>query len=418
MAKRMVATSGIESAAARIAANAFADAVGEDQAKIRVVDPQWRELLSACCRVEPHVTRWRAETTLTLADLGIAPKDASERRALDSVLSLGNRYLLPRGVIEYGQHLENRFRNALWKRSIPSHWGNLVPQQQYPMWKAEAEEIATEYAEWARGVYECWDDHMETVRVDYWSLGMQSWNRLAQSGIDMPFMSEWVDAFVQRCMAKVETKEYWLAKAKMWFDASYIPLRSLLAEDEAEAAHVAAVAQAKTEMERDILNSARSQFETGLFQFMSDVRGELTERIFNVLVDVLTAMDKTGGDLPRNSSKQLKHLISAVEDLKFWDDKQLDEQMASLRSIMDRKAASRDYGELQDVMRQIGAEARILLSELGRPATRRSRQVGIPELDIATGPLNRQPRHALDINDAIAIEPVARVQRTLEVALA
>lgn len=415
MGKRVAATT-IESKAARVAADAFAESVGEDKAKIRVVDPQWRDLLSACCRVEPHVTRWRAETTLTLADLGIEPKDAAERKALDSVLSLGSRYLLPRDVIEHGQHLENRFRNALWKRSLPSHWGNLVPQQRYGEWRAEAYTIAKDYEGWALGVYEDWDAHMARVEEDYRQLGLQAWNRLVQSGREMPPMTEWVAQFVQRCMAKCETREYWLAKAKMWFDVSYIPLKSMLDADEAEAAHVAAVSQAKTEMEKDILNSARQQFETGLFQFMADVRGEITERIFNVLVDVLGAMDKSGGDLPRNSSKQLKNLVEAVEDLKFWDDAQLDQQMASIRSILNQRAAERDYDELSDVMRSIGAEARLLLNELGRPAQRRSRQVGIPETEQGLGTLLRQQRRTLDVSDDEPSPTITRQQRKLVVA--
>lgn len=417
MSKRIVATS-IESQAARAAADAFAESVGEDKHKIRVVDPQWRELLSACCRVEPHVTRWRAETTLTLADLGIEPKDAAERKALDSTLSLGSRYLLPRNVIEDGQRLENRFRNALWKRSLPSHWGNLVPQQQYAAWRDEATNVVKDYLTWAQDVYDCWPELMMRVEEDYRQLGLQAWNRLVQSGRDMPPMNEWVARFVQRCMAKVETREYWLAKAKMWWDVSYIPLKSMLAEDEAEAAHVAAVAQAKTEMERDILNSAKKQFETGLFQFMADVRGEITERIFNVLVDVLTAMERNGRAMPRNSSKQLKNLLEAVEDLKFWDDPKLDEQMAAIRSIMNQRSDDRDYSELQDVMRQIGAEARLLLNELGRPVQRRSRQVGIPETEQGLGTLLRQQRRSLDVSDEVMTQPITRQARKLEAMVA
>lgn len=417
MDKRIASTT-VESQAARIAADAFADSVGEDKARIKVVDPQWRELLSACCRVEPHVTRWRATTSLTLEDLGIAPKDAAERKAITSLLSLGDRYLLPRAVIEDGQRLENKFRNALWKRSLPSHWGNLVPQARYADWKLEASGIAAEYAAWANDVYLNWNAHMAQVEDDYRQLGLQAWNRLVQSGREMPPMNEWVARFVQRCMAKCETREYWLAKAKMWWDVSYIPLKSMLAEDEAEAAHIAAVVQAKTEMEKDILNSARAQFETGLFQFMADVRGEITERIFNVLVDVLTAMDKNGGDLPRNSSKQLKNLLDAVDDLKFWNDDQLDAQMNAIRAIMNQRSIERDYGELQDVMRQIGAEARLLLNELGRPVQRRSRQVGIPEAERELGTVLRTQRRALDVSDDVDTQPIKRQQRTLELAVA
>src|SRR4029077_958718 len=115
----------------RRAADAFADSVGEERAAVRVIDPKWVDLLKAAGLVTLHVTRWRAQTTLTLEDLGIYPASDEERASWEAVLVLGSRYLLPKHIVDQAQNLENRFRGNLWRKSFKTHWGYLVPQQRY-----------------------------------------------------------------------------------------------------------------------------------------------------------------------------------------------------------------------------------------------------------------------------------------------
>jgi hypothetical protein len=404
---------------ARTAADAFADAVGEDRSKVRLVDPHWRDLLTACCRVEVHCTGWPAKTTLTLDDLGIHADSDEEAAANAAVLVLGDRLLLPKPIVQEAVSLRNQFRQALWKRSIPSHWGALVPQHRYVEWKAEAARIKAEYRVFAERVYDTWDDLEQQVRQDYVVVGRQNYRRLVAAGrAPGETETEWVSQFVHRCMAKMETRDYWLNSMRMWWDdPSYIPLNSMLAEDEAEAAHVAAIAQAKTEMERDVLKGAAHQFELGLFQFMSDVRGELTSLIFNVVADCLTAADKNSGSLPRNSSKQLKNLVEKVEGLQFWDDATLTKQMSDITSMMDVPSGKRSAKEVQTVLQGIGAEARLLLIELDRPIERRSRHLGIPETEEALKEIVRQPRNVV-ISEEDAPVVVRRQPRRLTVVAA
>lgn len=367
---------------ARQAADNFAASVGEDKANVKLANPQWQNLLTACARVEVHCTAWRAETTLTLADLGIEPESADDARALGTVLQLGRRLLLPKRIVDERQSIDNRLRSALWRRALPSHWGYLVPQQRYAEWKEASEDIRLAYLDFAYAVYEDWDKLMLEVETDYILLGRQNYRRMVAAG-RKPEQGEasWVADFKNRCMAKCESKEYWLKSAKMWWDVSYIPLASMLAEDEAEAAHKAAIAQAKTEMEKDVLKGAAKQFEDGLVQFIADVRGELASRVFNVMADVLSALEKNAGEFrfPRNSTKQLKNLVEAVEGLKFWDDKELDEQMATIKRMVDVHAKKRSEKAFGQAIQKIGCEARLLLVELDRPVERQTRSLGIPD---------------------------------------
>jgi len=362
----------------RQAADAFADSVGEDRQNVRVIDPKWKDLLGAVALVELHAECAKVETVLTLSDLGITAKDEAESKALSSVLSLGTRYLLPKRVVQEGTYWRNQFRQALYRRSLKSHWGYLVPQQQYQAWKAASEKARAGYMAWAIETVGKWDELMAEVEADYTAIGWRNCRVLLESGVlhfAMPGDSSlWVAAFVKRMMRQTISAEQFLAEAKMWWDVGYIPLKSMLATDEAEAVHAQALAQAKTEMEKDILNDAKQQFENGLFQFVSDVRGEIAERVYNVMADVLEAIEKNKGELPRNSTKQLRNLIEAVNDLKFWDDATLDAQMDNIRKLCNSKG--RTEQEMTSVLREVGTEARVLMTELQRPVERQSRHLG------------------------------------------
>lgn len=373
----------LPSVGARQAADAFAVSVGEEPANVKVIDPHWRDLLRSCALVEIHCTAWRAETTLTLADLGIEPHDDEERRALGTVLQLGRRLLLPKRIVDERQRIENKFRAILWRRhSLPSHWGYLVPQQRYADWKFEAVAIRDEYLAFAQDTADRWEALMLEVEADYIVLGRQNYRRMVAAG-RQPQQGEasWVSDFVKRCMSKCATKEHWLAQAKMWWDVSYVPLLSMLAKDEAEAAHEAAVVRAKTEMERDVLAGAAKQFEEGLLTFIADVRGALADKVFNAMADVLEALDKNAGEFrfPRNSTKQLRNLVEAVEGLKFWPDEALDAQMSAIKAMLDVPGERRAEDKISTALTRIGAETRALLNELGRAPERQTRSIGIPD---------------------------------------
>lgn len=367
----------------RQAADAFADSVGEDRTSVRVLDPKWLDLLKAGARVDIHCTRWRAVTTLTLEDLGIEPASGDERQAWEAVLALGNRYLLPKHVVDGAQSIENRFRGVLWRNSYKTHWGYFVPQQKYVAWRAEATAIKAEYAEFAQHIYDGWTDLTAQVAAEYRAIGHQNYWRLVNAGRQPTDhgQNEWTEAFVKRCMRRLEGREYVRDSFSMTWDVAYIPLASMLAEDDAEAARVAAIAQAKTEMEKDILQDAATLFQNGLQRFVADVQGELHNRVFNVCCDALAAIERNDGELPRNSSKQLKNLVDAVQGLKFWDDAQLDSQMNTIKSMMDVRYDKRDGAAVTQALKRIGAEARLVLGDLNRVPERRSAHIGIPEGD-------------------------------------
>ena len=189
-------------------------------------------------------------------------------------------------------------------------------------------------------------------------------------------------------------------------DPAYIPLQHMLAEDEAEAARVQAIALAKTEMEKDVLKAAHAQFETGLFKFMADARSGVSNLILEVMDDCLKSIRRNKGVLPRNSSKQLKNLVEKVEGLQFWSDETLTLQMAEIKSMLDKPSRARDGVAFEKVMADVEAEARLVLTKLNRPIegkAQRKTTVESDDTELTIRP--RQARKVADLDDVVA--PVA-----------
>src|SRR6476619_350679 len=145
------------------AAAALAEEIGEAASAVQVVDPRWGTYLQQGVTVGITINRWRAEVSMSMADLGIEPSDAEERRALARLLHLGSRYLLPREVIKKLNRLDNRARYILKTYSYQTFWGYWVPVKRYAEWKRADEQIEQAYFLLADEIYERWDEYRAQV---------------------------------------------------------------------------------------------------------------------------------------------------------------------------------------------------------------------------------------------------------------
>jgi hypothetical protein len=126
---------------------------------------------------------------------------------------------------------------------------------------------------------------------------------------------------------------------------------------------------------------------------------------------VLASIRRRNGDLPRNSVKQLRSLVDAVGRLKFWDDADLDREMAAIRGLLATEPRRRAPGAVERLVERLGAESRVALLELERTPRRSGREAGLPDDLSALRALARRARSTPgDLFDAVALgEPeVAR----------
>jgi hypothetical protein len=408
----------------------LAEEIGEDPARIRVGDTRWLASLKDGCTVRLHVGRWRAVTTLTQADLGLTPQDDDERRAWDRVLLLGRRLLLPRAVVERAERLESRARRLLEAHALKTCWGLFVHKDRYREWSPRNEELRRAYLALGQDIAADWEPLQREVREDYRTLGRQNHRRLRGLGIAglLP-EGAWVDGFVERALAGVPTPEYAAASFTYTWEAEYLPLASQLAEEEARAEtlraeaatarrELAARAEALSAMERDLLATARRRKVQDLDRFVADVQADLRSRIYEVCCDVLESIRRRGGALPGNSVKQLRNLVEAVGRLKFWDDAELDREMAAIRGMLAAAPEQRSPAAVAGLVERLGAESRIVLLELDRTPRRNGRDAGVPDdLPALRGLVRRARSTPTDLLEAIRLREaeVARSGRRARV---
>jgi len=111
-----------------------------------------------------------------------------------------------------------------------------------------------------------------------------------------------------------------------------------------------------------------------------------------VCCDVLGSISRRGGALPGNSVKQLRTLVEAVGRLKFWDDAELDDRMAAIRSLLAARPEQRSSAAVAGLVERLGAESRLVLLELDRAPRRSGRGAGVPDDPPALQALVRRAR--------------------------
>jgi hypothetical protein len=207
--------------------------------------------------------------------------------------------------------------------------------------------------------------------------------------------------------------------ASFYFDVelAYVPLPSLLAEEQAEAERVRAEARAGAErldlalhldrerawaeearlraqvdaardaatwkeqlmrqMHAEVVAQARQQKEQVVDSFLRDVVAQLRTLAYEAATDVLASLQKNGR-LHSRSVVQLRNLVEHVERLNFAGDADLDAMLAGVRMQLDLAAEDRSVREVERVLRDVAVVTRSTLIGLGEQP-RSARNLGVPD---------------------------------------
>lgn len=391
------------------AAKSLADEIGENADRIQVVDPRWGRFLQQGVTVAVTIRRWRAEVTMTLADLGIEPSNPQERKALQRLLRIGSRYLLPLEVIKKLERLDNRSRYLLKTYSFNTFWGHWVPARRYAEWKAADEQIEAAYFALASDIYENWDRYVAQVKVDYVSLGNQAFGRLFAAGRIAYDPGEslsllkgrWVNEFVERAMLRMPTKEQARAQFGWERTVKFLPMADQLERDRLSAQsermkmEARYRAQAESAMLLDVRKTQIREQAEGLQRFVADVQAQVRNEVYDAALNGLEALEKGQGSLDRNTTRGLKNLVKMVNDMVFWDDPDLQTRIADLEYLTNVPSERRSERDVKDALQSLGRESRLVLLELDRAPSRSGKLLGIPD-DVAqlAGVVGRAPRQA------------------------
>jgi hypothetical protein len=423
----------------------LAQALGEEPERIIATNPRWVQLMREGVLVRLHIGRWRARTTLDWRDLGIAPGRGEEEQVLDELLQLGHKFLLPRDELRALDNADSTARKWLEKNAFRTHWGFFVPVTAYAEWKAKNEEFRREYLAIRDRMTANFGGTVERQVARYRVAARDAYRRLRRLDPDAVTEigeGEFVARFVERIACAIPLRERFSGSFYYEVELEYIPLPSLLAEEEAEASRIRAQARAEQErlelaqqlererawaeeariragveaarsaaawkeqlmreMHREVVAQARRRKEQVVDSFLRDVVAQLRTLVYEAATNVLASIQKNG-HLHSWSVVQLRNLVEQVAQLNFVGDADLEAMVAGVQVQLDLAAGDRSVHEVERALRDVAVVTRATLIGLGEQP-RSARSLGVP--DEPPPELVRTARGRLSLGESLQALPL------------
>ena len=399
---------------------ALAEALGEAPEAITATNPRWLQLMREGVLVRLHIGRWRARTSLRWRDLGLKPGRGEEERVLHELLELGHKFLLPREVVRELDSIDSSARKWLERCAFRTYWGFFVPVTAYAEWKGKNEEFRQRYLAVRNRLAANYEDTVSQVLAKYQVAARAAYRRLRAlhpDAVQEVGESEFAARFVEEISRHIPCRQAFYDSFYFEAELEYIPLPSLLAQEQAEVERIRAQAQVEQEqletarrlererawaeeekiraevdaarsaaewkerlmreMHREVVEQARRKKEQVVDSFLRDVVAQLRTLVYEAVTDVLAALQKNGR-LHSRSVVQLRNLIEQVERLNFAGDADLDAMIAEVRAELDVAAKDRNVQEIERALRDIAVITRSTLIGLGEQP-RSARALGVPD---------------------------------------
>jgi hypothetical protein len=364
----------------------FALAVGIDAATVQTRRIDWQQLAKKGAIVEIHLGRYRARETLRLEDLGIEAESDRQRTAYARTLSTGHKRLLPPEVEQEAQQIEDKARKWHEAMSFKTIWGRFVPEQAYAKWAQGNVELCDQYLAFGRSVAARRDELVAEMAAEYREIAPRTYNDLVRNGAVLDkSQPEWVEWYVARQVANVPSAETIAASYTYTWETTRLVLPSEAAADQAKAEAIRLEALEKARlaaedaMRADLARTEAERSLEGINRFLADVQEPIQARVYELVTAALAglASGSTAAQM-RGKIMALKNLVDEVRTLVFWESPDLTEKIAQLDALLGVEQKKRSKEDLQAVLRDLGAQARLVLLEIDRPPARSARELGIP----------------------------------------
>jgi len=435
----------------------LAQALGEAPEAIMATNPRWLTLMKEGVVVNLTLRRWRAKVSLSFEDLGL-PVTQLERSESNKVMTLGEKFLLPRRYMKRLASIDSAARTNLARHGYKTHWGYFVPVTAYEAFKESNESYIAEYLGLRDEIVENWQSIRVEMVEDYSVEARKAYRRIGKLDVAKMSLAEYanedrfVDRFVAQALAYMPTPEQFAESFAYETRLEYIPLPSQLAEEQAEAERIrlrsranreleaeeALLESAKLQAERakvydetaaerervsslramndDIVAKARQEKEQLVERFMADVFGQLRSLVFEAVTDVAATIERnraTDGTIrlhPR-SVTQLQNLLDKVEQLNFIGDQEITKVLQPVKAVLQQAPGTRNAKEFRQALEDIAIVTRQSLLAVGQDTSRMSRAALPPAAYRADRVRNARQNLGLDEIAPLESQPMQRRKR-------
>ena len=350
-----------------------------DAAQVRrdeAMADQWA-VLDRGILVDVHIRRWRAETRMTLEDLGLTHLDRPGYvEALRRLTALGQKYLLPKEVLQRAQRAEQRGRALVEKHSFHVKLGRFIPFTAYSDWKQDNDAARQEYFAVRDDICTHLDEYRQEVLEGYWQIAAENHDLLVQRGAEPgQTRADFVAGYLARIEARIPSAARIHASWSWEVALDFIPLPATVEQDLQRREEIRRQRQLSADQEAlvrtmnaDLVRHVHEEKQQQIDGLLGHLRRQLLERIYEVTGEV-------GGKLRQQPSlsgsqvRSLRQLIAQVERMNFLGDATVDARIRELEQLVEQRHTAGNGADLSTVLSgldhlndQIREEARGLLS--------------------------------------------------------
>lgn len=394
-------------------ADALSSQLGVRVSVIENVD--FDQLMQSGVTVKLHITRWRAEKKRVLSDIGYTPGSEDVRQAWTTHLDfndLGALKLLPIAFVKALASCENAARQQLRAYGIATRWGCFVPvaKNRFLEWYNQDLPRERRYTELRDDILADYDGIKERARTAFQNAAIDAYyieNNLPRNqDIKVPW--SYRDNYAERLMAEFWTRDA-LRDSFAWKrEFGFLPIPSLMAREQAERERILAEAR-MTQEQKQLLESLNADFAKDAYaakkaivtDFLTDVKTEIQTQIIEATNTVMDAIKKNAR-APGGSIAQVRRLVENIEQLNYFDDPLVIDQMQELRARVGYGGGEKiDQDALTGALRRVNTLAK-------------------QELEAITGDM-KMPRRLeepaqLELLDLPAVRPLKPLQAEVEIA--
>lgn len=375
--------------------NGIAQALGIKPEEIKTRQADWVNLMKQGVLVGLHLRRWRATTTLTADHLGLTFEDQAEEEAFSKTMRLGQVYLLPKKYIDRLGSIDSAARKSVSKFSTQTYWGSFLTPESYLAWKTESDRYEAQYYEvrdeigenWDQIVFEVADAHRANAKAAYRRekaheemTGKSS--RVVAQYTEWEFVGRYVDAILEA----IPSREEVIDSFSYDVDLSYIPLPSLLAEDQAKADlelersyNERRQMDAERRMREEVLRNYKNRMDELVVDHLRRMVGQLNDVLYQAANDVLSTTQNNDRLHPR-SVVQLRQAIDRVKMMNLLDYDDIEKMVNQAESILGVPADSRSTDQVVSKLQDIATVTRSTLVNLGERPSRAKRELSVSEV--------------------------------------
>src|SRR5574341_181340 len=147
--------------------------------EVKVMRPDWADLMKSGVLVQLHIGRWRARRQLTSRELGLPePKSAEERDIFTSLFQLGTKRLLPAKIMRELDAIESAARKDIAKSAHRTYWGLFVTIGRYAECRLRIDKYRSKFLGVRDYLRQNWKNILSQVEAQYRYAAAQAYHRL------------------------------------------------------------------------------------------------------------------------------------------------------------------------------------------------------------------------------------------------